>query len=176
MSHTIRVPHKDPEKKRQYLQRWQELHSEEQRAKQRAKDKARLAILNAQGLTWRGTPKIAKLSEGELRARRKERCRKNYERDRGTIKDQARTHRIKSYGWIPEAVSQVLHEQQGTCAICGILLEGHPQSLTRANLDHCHLERRARGILCGACNRALGLFRDSEFALSNAIEYLRKYQ
>ena len=34
---------------------------------------------------------------------------------------------------------------------------------------------KVRGLLCGACNRALGLVRDDILLLGNAINYLKKY-
>lgn len=39
--------------------------------------------------------------------------------------------------------------------------------------DHDHETGEFRGVLCGPCNRALGLFGDSEEALARAIRYLR---
>lgn len=54
------------------------------------------------------------------------------------------------------------------CAICG----SPPQSGALA-LDHCHRRGTMRGLLCKACNFALGCFRDDVEILKSAITYLQ---
>ena len=69
-------------------------------------------------------------------------------------------------------------KQNNRCAICSEIFSKTPQ------LDHSHeccpqdlmCERCIRGALCGACNKALGLFKDNIERLSSAIEYLRRFQ
>lgn len=41
-------------------------------------------------------------------------------------------------------------------------------------IDHCHYTGEIRGYLCHACNRGLGLLGDTEEALEQALEYLRR--
>jgi len=52
------------------------------------------------------------------------------------------------------------------CAICG----------TKNNLviDHDHRSKLIRGVLCGKCNPALGMFRDSPRLLKRAAKYLQR--
>ena len=57
----------------------------------------------------------------------------------------------------------------GKCAICGVLETELNRKLC---LDHNHITGEARGFLCGACNNAIGLFRDSKELLQEAIYYL----
>jgi Recombination endonuclease VII len=76
---------------------------------------------------------------------------------------------LQLYELSPEEYNQMLENQEGTCAIC--------QEVTKTlNIDHCHITGKVRGILCGNCNRALGLFKDSPNTLGNAIAYLHKHQ
>lgn len=64
---------------------------------------------------------------------------------------------------------QLLNIQNYSCAICSI----HQQKLKRMlNVDHDHITGKVRGLLCDACNRALGYFKDSEIILNNAKNYL----
>lgn len=59
-------------------------------------------------------------------------------------------------------------KQRGLCAICG-----RPGDKKSLSLDHCHGSLRVRGLLCGSCNLALGLFADSIDRLEKAVQYLR---
>lgn len=55
------------------------------------------------------------------------------------------------------------------CEICGGLPNG---SYRRLAIDHNHVTNEFRGLLCGTCNLALGLLRDSPQILSKALAYL----
>ena len=74
-----------------------------------------------------------------------------------------------------EEVQRMSAFQDHRCAICGkdetaVLWE---RVLSLA-VDHEHNEgKKVRGLLCLKCNRALGLFQDSQANLLNAIAYLR---
>jgi hypothetical protein len=57
----------------------------------------------------------------------------------------------------------------GTCGICGCV----PKE--KLALDHDHSTGKIRGLLCMACNTALGKFKDDTSILQRAIEYLRKH-
>lgn len=64
-----------------------------------------------------------------------------------------------------------LAERQGyRCAACGV-----PDERGSLHVDHCHETGKVRGLLCGNCNRAIGLFQDNPAALRAAAEYLEKY-
>jgi hypothetical protein len=65
-------------------------------------------------------------------------------------------------------------QQGGRCAICND--EKELGGYTGLYVDHCHSSNKVRGLLCPACNSAIGNFRDSESLLMAAIEYIRKYQ
>jgi hypothetical protein len=77
----------------------------------------------------------------------------------------------RQYGITLADYEQMLHEQNYKCAICGNEDEVEGRRLA---IDHCHNSGKVRGLLCGKCNRALGLFYDNQELLENAISYLKK--
>lgn len=82
-------------------------------------------------------------------------------------------HMKRSYRLGFKEYEQMLFSQNGVCAICS----GEPpknQHKTRLNIDHCHTTGKVRGLLCDACNRAIGLLKDSPDLLNKAISYLAR--
>lgn len=74
----------------------------------------------------------------------------------------------RQYGLSPEQYADMLAFQGGGCAICFA-----PQSGPRAlSVDHDHSTGHVRGILCRACNTALGFLNDDPARLWAAIAYL----
>lgn len=72
----------------------------------------------------------------------------------------------------------MLRNQGGVCAICGeiervVKQDGLPRQIS---VDHCHKTGHFRGLLCGNCNRAIGLFGDDIDVLASAISYLQQRQ
>ena len=63
------------------------------------------------------------------------------------------------------------HRQKGICLICGGILS--PKTW---NLDHDHATGYFRGLLCGPCNRGIGLFGEDCGRLVRAATYLRVAQ
>jgi hypothetical protein len=61
--------------------------------------------------------------------------------------------------------------QQGRCLIC----KKHQSELQRPlNVDHNHITKIFRGLLCDNCNKSLGLLGDSIEILESGIKYLRR--
>jgi hypothetical protein len=68
----------------------------------------------------------------------------------------------------------ILHLFEAGCETCG--------STDALSIDHDHdicpesfaCEKCFRGILCGPCNRALGIVKEDEAILKNMIKYLQK--
>lgn len=73
---------------------------------------------------------------------------------------------VKQYGLTPETYSQMAKAQGGVCAICG-----RHQRKQRLSVDHDHETQRVRGLLCSACNRALGRFEWNVDVLRRLIAY-----
>lgn len=69
------------------------------------------------------------------------------------------------YGITPERYDELFKQQNGKCAIC-------KESFDKLDVDHCHKTSIVRGLLCGSCNRALGLFKDDIKRIQEAINYL----
>ena len=80
--------------------------------------------------------------------------------------------RKKRYGLLPEAYAALLQAQHNCCAICLT-----PMTTTTRGLvvDHCHTQRRVRGLLCDGCNVGLGGFKDDPAALRRAAEYVEQH-
>ena len=64
--------------------------------------------------------------------------------------------------------------QHGACAICKIplVLLREQRGGGTANVDHCHVAKKVRGLLCNSCNQGLGYFKDNTTLLRGAAEYL----
>jgi hypothetical protein len=74
------------------------------------------------------------------------------------------------YG-ISAADQEAMLEAQGhVCALCR-----RPPGKKRLSVDHDHVTGRVRGMLCGACNTALGGLQDSPEMCERAAEYLRRH-
>jgi len=92
---------------------------------------------------------------------------KKYRQTEKAIKYQHEYRLKKIYG-IDEAVYQQMFKgQKGKCAICDKTVLG------RLHIDHCHSTQAVRGLLCGPCNRGLGLFKDDTDIMQKAIHYLK---
>ena len=71
------------------------------------------------------------------------------------------------YGITEDNYKELLKKQVGKCAICD-------KKEAILNIDHNHKTGRVRGLLCGSCNRALGLMKDNAEFLVKAIDYLKE--
>jgi hypothetical protein len=97
---------------------------------------------------------------------------------RGIDKDEVKRLRERNIGkYWPELTTtqainkyeELLKSQNGACAICSVAFTETP----KPHIDHCHTTNHVRGLLCGACNRGLGQFKDIPEALERAAQYLR---
>ncbi len=71
------------------------------------------------------------------------------------------------YGLTREQFKSMQEKQDGKCAIC-------LRPTERLCVDHCHTTKQVRGLLCGHCNSAIGLFGENAEVMLRAIEYLKK--
>jgi hypothetical protein len=78
----------------------------------------------------------------------------------------------KNYGIGFFEYDAMFEKQNGLCAICDAPPPNHHKK--RLNIDHCHKSGRIRGLLCDACNRGIGLLKDSPDLMLKAISYLAR--
>ena len=83
-----------------------------------------------------------------------------------------KSHLKKKYGITIEDYDKIVASQNEVCAICiGPLIDSRG---FRPHIDHCHKTGVVRGVLCGDCNKALGMFKDDKERILNAYKYLNK--
>lgn len=77
----------------------------------------------------------------------------------------------RTYGLSPEGRSKLSKIQAGVCAICK-----NPE-IPSCNLyvDHDHSSGKVRGLLCGPCNTALGMLKESVASAESLIRYLQEH-
>lgn len=90
------------------------------------------------------------------------------EKNKITVAAQDRNRHLQSkYGITSEEFDQMSAEQQGCCAIC----RKRPRRLC---VDHSHKTGVIRGLLCTACNVALGHIEQMKPLAHRVKEYLRE--
>lgn len=89
-------------------------------------------------------------------------------------------HHIKcrGYGITTRQYQDMLNDQDGACAICGLpeTTIGRGGRAAPLAIDHCHTTGKVRGLLCRKCNGGIGLLRDSIDLLTSATSYLKQYE
>ncbi len=105
---------------------------------------------------------------------RKRRKAEQYRKDR----EQNRVRCLRySFGITREEYLGMLAAQDGLCAICE-----KPEKATRSgatielSVDHDHETGVVRQLLCSACNKAVGYFRDSPELMRRAALYIENHQ
>lgn len=86
---------------------------------------------------------------------------------RSKVKDRERV--LAQFGLTWEDEMRVREQQGNVCAICR-----QPPQRERFDIDHDHVTGKFRGLLCGRCNKGLGLLGDNEEGVAAALEYLRR--
>ena len=71
----------------------------------------------------------------------------------------------KKYGIRLEDYERMYELQDGCCKIC---LREEEQ----LDVDHCHDTGIIRGLLCGLCNRGLGMLQENFIIIRRAAEYV----
>ncbi len=101
---------------------------------------------------------------------RAERRRANVKRVERWRKENPERHRllvrVQPYQLTADEFLDVVDAQDGDCAICGDTLN------VGLEIDHDHDTDEVRGLLCGSCNKLIGLAREQQWILEAAQAYL----
>ena len=79
---------------------------------------------------------------------------------------------FKKYGIPIEEKENIRIQQNNMCSICGCSFKSSEDT----HLDHNHKTGEIRELLCGSCNRALGLLREDINILKSMIIYIEKWK
>ncbi|MCB1711167.1 MAG: endonuclease VII domain-containing protein [Candidatus Riesia sp.] len=105
------------------------------------------------------------------RNKKKRESRKAYYQSPKGIESSRRAHLKRKYGISLEEYEKLSKKQNNKCAIC--TKEENSERNNFLCVDHNHSTGQIRGLLCSNCNRGLGLLKDNEIILNNAIKYLQ---
>lgn len=81
----------------------------------------------------------------------------------------SKNHLARTYGLTVQDYDKMLEEQNGLCAICR---QPEPVANRKLSVDHCHETGKIRALLCGPCNKGLGIFEKNKDRFET---YLIKY-
>ena len=74
----------------------------------------------------------------------------------------------------PEEERRILNAAEEACNICGRAPLRSGDNEMSLHVDHDHDSKRYRGLLCGNCNRGIGMFKDRPDLLRAAATYLER--
>jgi hypothetical protein len=154
------------EKIRAYNRAWYAAHKEEVAARRRRhrEDSGHAEKIRAYNRAWYAAHKE------EITARRRRRWAENAYGKSEEWARRSRNRRLRSnYGLSIEGYNALLAQQGGACAIC----RKHPEQ--RLCVDHCHVTRKVRRLLCRRCNLGIGYFGDDPRLLRRAVAYLEAF-
>ena len=97
------------------------------------------------------------------------------EKGRQVSRESARRHRAsgkykdnvlrREYGITLDDYNERVEEQRGLCLLCGkpeTLVDKPTGKIKSLHVDHDHETGKVRGLLCGRCNRVLGIYEKFE--------------
>ena len=89
------------------------------------------------------------------------------------IRQKRPDYRLKYlFGITSDDYNRMFDSQKGCCSIC----EKHQSELkTRLCVDHNHQTGKIRSLLCGNCNRGIGIFGENPEVMERAIRYLKAH-
>jgi hypothetical protein len=95
-------------------------------------------------------------------------------------KERRKARNLKyNYGESIEWYNEKFFKQRGLCAVCGkpeTHVDKRIGKVRALSVDHSHITGKNRDLLCGDCNRGIGLFHESIEVFEKAIQYLKKHK
>ncbi len=138
----------------------------------------------AKGLCFNCYNKLLYKTNPEYKRKSAERAKERYEKDKNYTYEKNKQRRLANpvaykakmreqhlkrlYGLTPADFAKILIDQENRCKICGTIDFGKKGP----SVDHDHSTGKVRAILCGRCNKAIGLMDDNPDKLKLAAEYL----
>lgn len=175
------MPYSDPLKKIEADRKYRESNKERIAAEKSAYHKANRESILAKAKRYREANRDALLTSkaaysGANREMLADKSRTYRKARRGAAAASNKRCRLfRQYGISESCVLAMQRRQKGKCEICGVDMIPGGTGLHSMCIDHCHATGRVRDLLCGNCNRAIGLLRDSpEIAMSAAL-YLERH-
>lgn len=104
-----------------------------------------------------------RVAAAEYRRRFPEKIRENNRRSHARPR-----YLLRQYGLTAEQFEAMQIAQGERCAICR-------REAPLLHVDHDHATNVVRALLCGPCNKGIGLFGEDPARLSAAIDYLRRH-
>lgn len=107
---------------------------------------------------------------------------KYYKENKSKVLKQARVRYLQhgrnkdlrsKYGISSTCYEKMWQDQGCKCAICGREREEDERHFP---VDHCHDTGKVRAILCGSCNRGIGMLQDDPEVVQSAADYLLKHK
>ena len=166
---------------REYNRQYAKDHPEKQREHHRKYREKNLEKVRASDKRWReNNPEKSKENARRWRKNNPERAilsgrswgREHPEELKMACKEATHRYRLKVRGLTIIDYNEMLSNQRGVCAICGRT----NKSGQRLSVDHNHRTGKNRGLLCGRCNTAIGLFDENTGYLTAAISYLMEWE
>lgn len=87
--------------------------------------------------------------------------------------EQRHRRRLNDHGLDYKSRQNRLLETDFACQSCG---DRYSESTSYLNIDHCHLTKNVRGVLCRPCNLALGLLKDDPKRIRNLALYIERFR
>lgn len=141
------MPYTDPEKYKEYQREYRARHR---------------ASARAYNMTYRA------LNAENVRESDRLRHQRRVAADSTAVRQGTRRqHLRREYGISQEQFEELRAVQGSRCAICR-------RRRHDLHVDHNHRSGEIRGLLCGSCNRAIGLLRDDPDLAHRASVYLTK--
>ncbi len=107
-------------------------------------------------------------------------CTARVKNTRYTLEKARAEHLKRVYGLTIEAYEKMLVDQNGLCAWCGRSetrragRKKRSENVPMLHVDHCHTTGRVRGLLCSACNQALGLLGEDPHRIEALLHYVEE--